>query len=386
MNSMPIVRKVLLKHAQREKDTKDSMNTGIEQPGSRAQELQSLRALLIELPKTEIHLHLEALGTVDTFWELMKKHNITYDDVSTKEDLRRKFNVTSLNDFISLFINVIQNNFRTEDDIEYLIRDTRSYLTRNNIVYAEIFFAPSMFLKNGLDFEKLVTILDAGAKETLNVDGREIKFIIDVSRSFGVENAQKNLDLVLSNPLDSIIGIGLGGLEASGPAKEYTTVFAKAKSKGLHIVAHAGEDVGPESIWDALKLLKVERIGHGISAIQDKKLMDYLAKKQIPLEICPTSNLFTQKYVKLLEEHPIREFFDRGINVTLNTDDPTVFGIDLVDEYMSLANKNFFSPADIVALEKNGLYATFLPDERKDEIWQESQTIIDKYSDSLKLQ
>jgi len=361
------------------------MNTGVEQPGSRAQELKNLRSLLAELPKTEIHLHLEALATVDTIWELIKKHKITYSDITSKEDLRKKFHIKSLNEFIDLFINVIQNNFRVEEDLALLIRDARAYLNQNNIVYAEIFFAPSKFLGNGLKFDKIVKILDEGARETQKSDGKEIKFIIDVSRSFGVKNAQKNLDLTIANPHEHIIGIGLGGAEASGPAREYKHVFEKALKNGYHVVAHAGEDVGPESIWDALKYLKAERIGHGISAIQDEKLMDYLSEKQTPLEVCPTSNLFTQKYVKKLDDHPIRVFFDRNLNVTVNTDDPTLFGIDLIDEYMSLANKGFFTPAEILKLVKNNLFATFLPADRKNEIWQGAEKIAKKYAKKLPL-
>jgi adenosine deaminase len=361
------------------------MNTGIEQPGSRAQDLTKLRALLTELPKTEIHLHLEALASVDTIWELMQKHHISYEDIVSKEDLKTKFKVSSLDEFINLFINVIQNNFRQEDDLKYLLRDTREYLSRNNIVYAEVFFAPSKFLENGLDFKKLVQILDVGAREILKADGREIKFIVDVSRSFGVKNALHNLDLTIDNPLENIIGIGLGGAESTGPAKDYKKVFTKATKNGFHVVAHAGEDVGPESIWDAIKALKAERIGHGISAIQDEKLMDLLVEKQIPLEICPTSNLFTRKYVTVLEEHPIRAFFDRGINVTVNTDDPTVFGIDLIDEYMSLTNNGFFKASEIVRLVKNNLYATFLTSDRKNEIWRKAEAVAKRYADELPL-
>ena len=361
------------------------MNTGVEQPGSRAQKIQTLRTLLTELPKTEIHLHLEALATVDTIWELINKHNIAYKDITEKEDLRKKFKIKSLNEFIDLYINVIQNNFRAEEDVAFLIRDAKNYLKRNNIVYAEIFFAPSKFLGNGLEFAKIVEILDDGASKILESENIEIKFLIDVSRSFGIKNAEKNLDLTIENPKESIIGIGLGGAEASGPARDYKAVFSKAAKKGYHIVAHAGEDVGPESIWDALKILKVERIGHGISAIQDEKLMEYLAEKQIPLEVCPTSNLFTQKYVKKLEEHPIRVFYDKGLNVTVNTDDPTLFGIDLVDEYMSLANKGFFSPAEILNMVKNNLFATFLPPGQKKKIWNDIELIVRNYKAKLDL-
>ena len=361
------------------------MSAGFKQPGSRAQQMQNLRALLTEIPKTEIHLHLEGLVTVDTIWDLMKKRSITYDQVSSKDDLQKRFQITSFDEFLDLFINVIQSSFKSEEDIEYLIDDALAYLERNNIVYAEIFFAPSKFLLNGFQFSSMIDRLNTGANMLKEKHGREIKFIIDVSRTFGVKNAENNLQLTLDNPSENIIGIGLGGVEATGPAKDYKKVFAKARDNGFHVVAHAGEDVGPESIWDAIKHLKAERIGHGISAIQDDKLVKHLANKQIPLEVCPTSNLFTQKYVKVLEEHPIRDFYDRGVYVTLNTDDPTLFGIDLIDEYMNLTNKGFFTPAEIITLVKNNLYATFLPKKRKDAIWKSVDAVLSNYQSTLSL-
>ncbi len=346
--------------------------------------MQKLRSLLLEIPKTEIHLHLEALASVDTIWTLMSKHDISYDDVSTKEDLQKKFQIKSLNEFIDLFINVIQNCFRSESDFDLLIDDAASYLKRNNIVYSEIFFAPSKFIKNGLDFKTIVKKLEKGYQRLWETEQVEVRFIIDVSRSYGTENAEQNLSLTLDNRSESIIGIGLGGAEESGPAADFEKVFGRAAKAGLNIVAHAGEDVGPESIWDAINYLHVQRIGHGISAMHDEKLIEYLAETQIPLEICPTSNLFTQKFVKRIEEHPIRTFYDRGLNVTVNTDDPTLFGIDLVDEYMRLSNRGFFEAEELLAIAKNNVYATFLPKKRQDEIWHQAQKIIDSHGDELK--
>jgi len=347
--------------------------------------MQKLRSLLLEIPKTEIHLHLEALASVDTIWTLIQKHKIPFDDISTKDDLKQKFQTTSLSEFLDLFINIVQNCFRSEEDVDLLIEDARNYLSRNNVVYSEIFFAPSKFIQNGLDFGKLVSRIDAGSKSLAKESNLETRFIIDVSRSFGVENAQANLDLTLEHRTDSIIGIGLGGAEESGPARDYADVFEAAAAAGLHVVAHAGEVVGPESVWDALTILKAERIGHGISSIFDDKLVEYLVEHQTPLEVCPTSNLYTQKYVKTLEEHPIRAFYDRGVNVTVNTDDPTLFGIDLIDEYMQLTNHEFFQPDEIIQLVKNNNYATFLPKRRQNEIWKSAEKIIDSYSDELEI-
>ncbi len=324
----------------------------------------------MSLPKTEIHLHLEALASANTIWLLIKKHKLAIPHINSKKDLINKFKIKNLTEFIFLYINVIQNSFQKIEDIDYLISDTEEYLLQNNIVYAEIFFSPSKFLLNGFSFKDMVDRLDAGASRLKKQSDLELRFIIDVSRSFGPENAMKNLNLTLENRRKSIIGIGLGGAESQGPAKEYAGVFQKAIKNNLKVVAHAGEDVDSWSIWDAIKHLKVQRIGHGTSAMLDEKLIRYLSEKKIPLEVCPTSNIITRKYVTAIENHPVRMFYDRGINLTINTDDPILFGISLVDEYMNLWNNDIFTAKEIVELIHNNLYASFLPEKRKVSLWK----------------
>jgi adenosine deaminase len=330
---------------------------------------QQARELIQAIPKTEIHVHLEAMATVETIWNLIERHKLSVPGITSKQDLLRRFKVRSLDEFVDLFINVIQNCFRSGEDLDLVLRDARDYLKRNNIPYAEVFLAPSKLIMNGLSFEVIAEKLDQAMDRMKREDGMDIRFIVDVSRSYGVENARKNLDLALTHPARSVIGIGLGGAEASGPARDYVDVFARAVESGLRVVAHAGEDIGPESIWDAVRLLKASRIGHGISAIQDERLMDYLKEKGIPLEICPTSNLFTGRYVTKLENHPIRAFFDRGLKVSVNTDDPSIFGVELVDEYMRLNNDGFFSIEETIILIRNGIFSTFLPASRKADLW-----------------
>ncbi len=336
------------------------------------------RAFIASLPKTEIHLHIEGLVSVDSIWSLIKKHRLDL-GIGSKEELKKRFHVTSLTEFIDLFINIIQACFLTEDDLTYLVDDARHYLSRNNIRYAEIFFAPTKLIKNGLDFDRMVDRLDEGAIQ-LRTEGIDVRYIVDVSRGFGLENAMRNLDLTLAHPTPNVIGLGLGGAEQTGPAKDYQAVFEKALKAGLKVVAHAGEDVGPDSIWDTIDILGAQRIGHGISAIQDKKLMTELKERGIPLEICPTSNLFTQKYAKTLAEHPIRAFFDHGMYVTINTDDPTLFGVDLNDEYSRLLESGIFTIGELLQILKNGVFATFLPKKRQTEIWNEIVAVV-KQSD-----
>jgi adenosine deaminase len=330
---------------------------------------QQMHDLILKIPKTEIHVHLEAMATPDTVWRLIERHKLSIPGISSKEDLVQRFKVRSLDEFIDLFINILQNCFRTADDLVLVLEDARDYLKRNNIVYAEIFIAPSKLISNGIEFAVISEKLDHAMGAMKSQDGIDVRFIIDVSRSFGVENAKKNLELTLAHRGRSVIGIGLGGGEASGPARDYADVFTRAIDNDLRVVAHAGEDLGPESIWDALKILKASRIGHGISAIQDEKLMDYLAEKRIPLEICPTSNLFTGRYVTKLSKHPIRRFFDRGMKVTVNTDDPLIFGVELVDEYVNLTDRGFFKLDEIITLVSNGVFSTFLPAREKADLW-----------------
>jgi len=220
-------------------------------------------------------------------------------------------------------------------------------------------------MKKGFDYGEMVTLFSKKIAEIKSKYNITIKLLVDVSRTFGCDNAMKNLELLSEHVCPDVIGIGLGGSEQKGPAKEFEPVFSRARSRGYHVVAHAGEDVGPESIWDTINYLHAERIGHGITAVQDPKLIDYLKQSQLPLEVCVTSNVFTQKYVKKTEEHPIRELFDDGVFVTVNTDDPVFFKTTLLDEYWKLYNKLHFTLPEIKQLVCNSFNASFLPDDEK---------------------
>jgi adenosine deaminase len=334
--------------------------------------------ILLKLHKTEIHLHLEGVVSPDTIWRLMQKNNLQYNGISSKADIVRRFNIKNLEEFLDLYINIIQNSFKTEDDLSLLIHDTGKYLQENHIVYAEIFFAPSKFLKMGLDYGKMMKVLTEGVKLLQKTYHTEVKFLIDVSRTFGLENAMNNLDLVLKHKMPSVIGIGLGGSEKNGPAKDFVKVFEKARAEGLHVVAHSGEDMGPESVWDTINYLHAERIGHGISSFQDEKLMALLAEKRIPLEVCPTSNIFTQAYATTIENHPVKKIFDKKVNVTINTDDPSLFSTNLIHEYMLLYQHNIFTKEEILLLIERNIDATFMPDEKKKKLKAENKAIVNK--------
>lgn len=320
---------------------------------------------LLGVPKTEIHLHLEATLSAQLLYEMIRHNGVAIPGIETPEDLVRRFQVRTLNEFISLFLEVIQPSIAREEDMRFLVKGARDYMMRNNIVYAELFFAPSNLLSRGLDYRNLVDVIQREADRYRDQDGVEMRFLVDVSRSFGPENAMKNLELVLEHPREAILGIGLGGAETKGPAEDYAEVFRKAREAGIHAVAHAGEAAGPESIWASCRTLGAERIGHALSAMHDDSLIDYLAETKTPVECCPTSNVFTKAYIDTIEEHPLSIFAQRGVPVTLNTDDPTIFGVELVDEYLNAYHYQGFDIAGLIGLMRQGLEATFLPESRK---------------------
>jgi adenosine deaminase len=326
---------------------------------------------LRDIPKTEIHLHLEACLSKDSLKKLLLKNNIKISD----EDFEQKFVFSDLNGFIQLFF-FIQSSIKDESDFSILIDSLGQYMKKDNIIYTEVYLAPTKFLQNGLDFDKIIDNIIQSIRVIKAQEDRDIKLLIDVSRTFGKDNALNNLNRVLKLNYTEVIGIGLGGAELLGPAKDYEEVFKIARQAGLRVVAHAGEDDGPWSVWDAIKFLKVERIGHGTSAIQDPDLMKYVRDNKIPFEVCITSNIFTGKYVREEENHPVRQFYDSGIIVTLNTDDPEIFDVRLSDEYLKLYDKLNFSVDEIIEIVKNSVLATFNPN--KEELWYHMKREIDK--------
>ncbi|HKJ85619.1 MAG TPA: adenosine deaminase [Spirochaetia bacterium] len=337
-----------------------------------------LQQYIASLPKTEIHLHVEACVGPSSYHELMEKYDIPHDDKTNS--LTDFSKIGSLKSMLESFW-FVQSFFREPSDFQLVVEDVVKYALRNKIYYIEAFAAPSMVLNRGMiSFDDMFATMVKGFDEAEKEHGVDVRLIVDVSRSFGPENAMKNLDLTIAflknHPTSRMLGIGLGGQEVGHPCREYEEVFAKAREAGLHVVAHAGEEVGPESIWEAIDILKAERIGHGTSASQDPALIERLAKDQIPLEICPTSNVITKKFVPDYSKHPIRKFFDNGVICTVNTDDPVLFSVELNEEYERVATQVGFSRDEIMTLVKHNLMSTFLSDSEKKVHWDRVQRAV----------
>lgn len=316
---------------------------------------QRLLGFLQAMPKVELHLHMEACINKETVAAMLEKNGVPY----SMEELEKLYKFSNLQEFIKLFLFII-DSIKTPDDFALIFQNLRNYMDDNSIRYAEVFLAPSRMIQNGLDFNEIAQTLDRLSNDCRRAGGPEVKYLIDVSRTFGVENASKNLQRVLGAKSTNIIGIGLGGAELMGPAREFREVFAQARAEGLHRVAHAGEDDGPWSVRDAVEILGAERVGHGTSAIQDPGLMELLRVKEVPIEVCLTSNIFTGKYVRNEKDHPARRYYDDGLVCTINTDDPEIFNVNLTQEYFKFYKHLDFTATELIDLNRQGVHASFM--------------------------
>ena len=321
------------------------------------------KTFLAAVPKADLHLHLEAVISLAGVKKLYKNK---YGKEMTKEEQIDLFSYNDLNGFIQAFLK-IQAMYSSVDDFRTVFDELSKYLVKNGITYTEVFFAPTAFLKLGFKYEDMVRVFDEKIEEIKAKKGITVKLLMDVSRTFGCENAMKNYELLKSVPSKNIIGIGLGGAESKGPAKDFAPLYEQAIKDGYKAVVHAGEDVGPESIWDSLNYLHAMRIGHGLTACQDEKLMDELKKTKTPIEICITSNTFTKKIVQKAKDHPVKMYFDRGIPVSINTDDPVFFKTTLLDELWICHKELGFTMDEVKELIKNSFTTSFLSDKEKKE-------------------
>jgi aminodeoxyfutalosine deaminase len=330
-----------------------------------------------KLPKAELHLHLE--GTVEpaTLLALAERHpepfappaNSRYKDVSQIDLLapgaiEELYQYQDFIGFLSAF-KTVSEQMRTPEDFELVTYKMLERLRAEGVQHAEVYVSAGILQWRGQEFEPFFEAIEAGRKRGEQDFGVSLLWIVDAVRHFGTDAVKRVVEetIRLRKKHESIAGMGIGGDEARGPAEQFRAIYTKAKENGLHLLAHAGESVGPESIWAALNI-GAERIGHGLNAIADPDLVQELAERQVPIEINITSNLRTGCCRKI-EDHPVRRYFDEGLMITLNSDDPPMFGSWLANEY-KVAQDNFgFTDEHLRELARNSFEASFLPADRK---------------------
>ena len=320
-------------------------------------------AWLRGLPKTELHLHLEGTITPETLVVLSQRHDR---EPLTLEQARALYVYADFQAFLMTF-KAVSERLQTADDFALITYEMVRALAEQGVVHAEVYISWGILLrfKPHLAIDAVMDAIDAARVRAEQEFGTTVLWIIDAVRHFGVEEAATVFRLAaeLKPKYPSIVGIGIGGDEARGPADGFRELYAEAKAAGLRLTAHAGESTGPESIWAAINI-GAERIGHGLSAQHDADLLQVLATRQIPIEINLTSNVRTG-CCPAFDAHPLREYFEGGLMVTLNSDDPPMFGSNLLEEYV-LAQKLFaFSLEQMRELAVNAVEASFLEPSRK---------------------
>jgi adenosine deaminase/aminodeoxyfutalosine deaminase len=322
-------------------------------------------AWIRNLPKAELHLHLEGTIAPETLVTLSQRHDAHPLTLETAQALYQYADFTG---FLMAF-KAVTERLRTPEDYELITYAMLRDLHQQGVVHAEVYVSVGVvYYWRKMEFEPLFVGMERGRERGEREFGISLLWVFDAVRHFGPEEAARVFRKAaeMRNHHPSIVAIGIGGDERQTGANAFRDLYREARDNGLRLTAHAGEAVGAESIWSAINI-GAERLGHALSAQHDAELIDVLTKKQIPLEICITSNLRTGCCTRL-EEHPARQYFDSGLMVTLNSDDPAIFGSNLQEEYL-LAHRSFgLTLEHLRELAGNSIEASFLPPSRKLEL------------------
>lgn len=322
----------------------------------------SLHDFIREMPKVELHIHLEGSIQPATVLTLATRNGVAL-PAQDLEGLREFYRFTDFDHFIEVYV-AVSGCLRTVDDFSLIAYEFGADMARQKIHYAEVTFTPQTNVTHtGLPFSEILTGLNDGRRRAQADFGVEFCWVLDIVRDNPATRHQV-VEWAVEAIDQGVVGLGLGGNERKHPPEWFADAYAIAREAGLHSVPHAGELAGPQSVWGALRTLGAERIGHGVRSIEDPALVSYLRQHQIPLEICPTSALCLGVY-RSYEDHPLRQLWEQGVYVTVNSDDPSMFSTDLVGETRILADHFGFGAAELERLSLNALHASFLPDERK---------------------
>jgi adenosine deaminase/aminodeoxyfutalosine deaminase len=327
-----------------------------------------LESFIRQLPKVELHLHLEGSVQPETLLELShskgRLEKETGDWIS--ERTRKGYRYSTFQDFLQAF-KLVTLLLETPDDYAMATFRLIEELAKQNVRYAEIIFAAGVVLWKKQPLDSVFEAAASAARQAQKSFGVRVQWIFDAIRHFGAQHAHEVLRWAERLRAQGVVGLGIGGDESRGPAELFTEVFREARAMGLHVVAHAGEACGPESVSNAVELLGAERIGHGLAAGRDPAVLALLRHRRIPVEVCLTSNVATGVLARV-EDHPLSQFLEAGLVVTLNTDDPAMFNTSLVGEYLLAANAFRLSREQILSLCRNAVRAAFLSEEEKQEL------------------
>jgi adenosine deaminase len=322
---------------------------------------QEARAMMKDLPKVELHVHLEGCMGISTLISLADRNGMQLPPHVTQQN---SLMFGTFDEFAHTYYSICKA-LKHEDDFRLLAGDVADYVTSNNIEHCEVSWTPFLYLNRGLRFDAIMHVLN-DELETRGVRNR-VKFIIDMQRDHGTEAGSLVLSEALHCSDANIVGIGLTGQEAGFRPDAYKSIYQQAREAGLGCTAHAGEYGTPVDIWQCIRELGVTRIGHGIAAANDPDLLDFLAHSDIHLEVCPTSNVRLQR-VLAYSTHPFKLLWERGVKIGINSDDPGIFGSDLTSEYVTAMTHFGLTISDLKTTVLNSIKASFATSSEKDRL------------------
>ncbi|XTZ17946.1 adenosine deaminase [Micromonospora echinospora] len=325
--------------------------------------MTDLPSFIAGLPKVELHVHHVGSASPRIVAELAARHEGRSPVPADPEALAAYFEFRDFAHFIEVYLSVV-DLVRDDTDVWILTHEVARELARQQVRYAELTITPYSHVRRGIPAPAFCEAIEDARKRAEADFGIELRWCFDIPGEAGLPAAEETLRIALDQRPDGLISFGLGGPEIGVPRPQFKPYFDQARAAGLRSAPHAGETTGPQTVWDALRDLGAERIGHGISAAQDPELLAHLAQHRIALEVCPTSNLRTRA-VASLDEHPLGRLVEAGVLVTVNSDDPPMFGTTLNDEYAVAARLLELDAAGVAGLARDAVTAAFLPDEGK---------------------
>ncbi|MFJ6466293.1 adenosine deaminase [Streptomyces sp. NPDC091387] len=319
--------------------------------------MTDLHPFIAGLPKAELHVHHVGSASPRIVAELAAHHPDSKVPTAP-EALADYFSFTDFGHFIDVYLSVV-DLVRTPEDVRLLTFEVARDMARQNIRYAELTVTPFSSTRRGIPEQGFMAAIEDARKAAEAELGVVLRWCFDIPGEAGLEAAEETTRLALDLRPEGLVSFGLGGPEIGVDRPQFKPYFDRAIAAGLHSVPHAGETTGPQTVWDALTALRAERIGHGTSSVRDPELLAHLAEHRIALEVCPTSNIATRA-VADIEQHPVREMVEAGVLVTINSDDPPMFGTDLNNEYGVAARLLGLDERGLAALAKNAVEASFL--------------------------
>lgn len=320
-----------------------------------------MKSLIHEIPKAELHLHIEGTLEPELMMALAQRNRIPL-PFAAVEDVRKAYAFRDLQSFLDIYYAGARVLVGERDFYEL----TRAYLDKarsQNVVHAEIFFDPQTHTERGVPFAAVVDGIGQALKEAAVRQGMTTRLIMCFLRHLSAASAMRTLEEALPYK-ESICAVGLDSSERGHPPAKFAGVFERARAAGFKVVAHAGEEGPPDYIWQALKLLKAVRIDHGVRCLEDDELVAYLVANRVPLTVCPLSNV-KLRVVAGLTDHPLKRMLDLGLRVTVNSDDPAYFGGYIEDNFLAVQRALKLDREDIRTLARNAFEAAFLePEER----------------------